>query len=113
MSSDKQQKQSKNIKGSGSSKSSISQNIPTSTTITVGDREYITAPKLLKEQKAIFASQVMIPSLLSGNALGFLGPLVSEEHLEKCTQFFPCHHTTKPIANKTLSSKDNEDLNQK
>ncbi|KAI5401273.1 hypothetical protein KIW84_065937 [Lathyrus oleraceus] len=113
MSSDKQQKQSKNIKGVGPSKSSTSQNIPTSTTITVGDREYITAPKLLKEQKAIFASQVMVPFLLSGNALGFLGPLVSEEHLEKCAQFFPCHHTTKPIANKTLSSKDNEDLNQR
>ena len=66
MSSDKQQKKSKNIKGTGSSKSSASQNIPTSKIITVGDREYITYPKLIKEQKAIFASQVMIPSLLSG-----------------------------------------------
>jgi hypothetical protein len=72
MSSDKQQKQSKNIKCAGSSKGSASQNVPTSTIIIVGDREYITSPKLIKEQKAIFASQVMIPSLLYGNTLGFL-----------------------------------------
>ena len=88
MSSDKQQKKSKNIKGAGSSKSSASQNIPTSRIITVGNREYITPPKLIKEQKAIYASQVMIPSLLSGNTLGFLGPLVPEGHLEKCVEFF-------------------------
>ncbi|KAI5404629.1 hypothetical protein KIW84_051692 [Lathyrus oleraceus] len=113
MSSDKQQKQSKNIKGAGSSKSFASQNIPTSTTITVGDREYITFPKLIKEQKAIFASQVTIPSLLSRNTLGFLGPLVSEGHLEKCVKFFPCYHTTKPIANKIVSSRNAEDSVQR
>lgn len=113
MSFDKQQKKSKNIKGAGSSKSYASQNIPTNKIITVGNREYVIPPKLIKEQKAICASQVMIPSLLSGNTLGFLGPLVPEGHLEKCVEFFPCYHTTKPIANKTVSSRNAEDLVQK
>lgn len=55
----------------------------------------------------------MIPSSLSGNTLGFLGPLVPEGHLEKCVKFFPCYHTTKPIANKTVSSRNAEDSVQK
>ncbi|XP_050918350.1 uncharacterized protein LOC127135752 [Lathyrus oleraceus] len=55
----------------------------------------------------------MIPSLLSENVLGFLGPLVSEDHLEKCVKFFPCYHTTKRIANKIVSSRNNEDSVQR
>src|ERR1051325_5463710 len=98
-------------KKSGKSKQApSSSHKPVSKIINLDNQEFITTPKLSQEQKAIYASQVIIPTTVPDKTLGVMGPLISTERLEKTKGFFPAYFQTKPIINKSVSpkTKDNE-----
>src|ERR1051325_1394687 len=96
-------------KKSGKSKQASSSNLkPTSKIINLDNQEFITTPKLTQEQKAIYASQVIIPTTVLDKTLGVMGPLISTERLEKTKGFFPAYFQTKPIINKSIPSKPKE-----
>ena len=62
---------------------------PASKIINLGNQEFISTPKMTPEQKAIYASQVIIPTIVSDKTLGVMGPLISTERLEKQRDSFP------------------------
>src|ERR1051325_10618842 len=97
-------------KKSGKSKQASSSNLkPTSKIINLDNQEFITTPKLTQEHKAIYASQVIIPTTVLDKTLGVMGPLISTERLEKTKGFFPAYSETKPIINKSIPLKFKED----
>src|ERR1044072_9726509 len=92
-------------KKSGKSKQIADSTIkPASKIINLDNQEFST-PKMTPEQKAIYASQVIIPTIVSDKTLGVMGPLISTERLEKTKGFFPAYFLTKPIINKSVPSK--------
>src|ERR1051325_9351001 len=97
-------------KKSGKSKQASSSNLkPTSKIINLDNQEFIATPKLTQEQKAIYASQVIIPTTVLDKTLGVMGPLISTERLEKTKGFFPVYSETKPIVNNFAPLKTKED----
>src|ERR1044072_5282309 len=97
-------------KKSGKSKQIPSSSLkPASKIINLDNQEFISTPKLTPEQKAIYASQVIIPTTVLDKTLGVMGPLISTERLEKTKGFFPAYSETKPIFNKYVPSKLKED----
>src|ERR1043165_5661177 len=97
-------------KKSGKSKQAPSSSLrPVSKIINLDNQEFITTPRLSQEQKAIYASQVIIPTTVLEKTLGVMGPLISTERLEKTKEFFPVYSETKPIVNKSIPLKFKED----
>ena len=82
-------------KKSGKSKQISDSNMkPARKIINLDNQEFISTPKLTPEQKAIYASQVIIPTTVSDKTLGVMGPLISTERLEKTKGFFPAYFQT-------------------
>ena len=54
---------------------------PASKIINLDNQEFISTPKLTQEQKAIYASQVIIPTTVLDKTLGVMGPLISTDRL--------------------------------
>ena len=72
----------------------------------VGNKEFVPTPTLSAEQCAIYASQVIIPFTLADRNLGYIGPLVNVDDVEKTKIFFPTYHSSKPIASKPSTLKN-------
>src|SRR4051812_44227147 len=63
----------------------------------LGNREYIPKPNTA-EERAIYASQVIIPFELSGKTCAFMGPLPGEN--SSLDKFFPAYYKTRPLVRK-------------
>src|SRR4051812_11590340 len=78
----------------------------------LGNQEYIPKPNTA-EERAIYASQVIIPFELSGKTCAFMGPLSGEN--SSPDKFFPAYYKTRPLVSKIkIDDKGNpisEDVN--
>ncbi|XP_058768267.1 uncharacterized protein LOC131641989 [Vicia villosa] len=63
----------------------------------MGNQEYIPIPNTA-EERAIYASQVIIPFELSGKTYAFMGPLPGEN--SSSNKFFPAYYKTRPLVSK-------------